>query len=62
MPYGGSSPTGGSAVADDDARHGRSTWPRGIGGALSAFAIEVAIVVVLVGGAFVFAALALMVF
>lgn len=49
-------------MADDDARHGRSTWPRGIGGALSAFAIEVAIVVVLVGGAFVFAALALMVF
>ena len=49
-------------MASDDARHGDSKWPSGIAGALSAFAIEVGIVVALLGVGFVFAAVALMAF
>ena len=49
-------------MASDDARHGDSKWPSGIIGALSAFAIEVGIVLALLGVAFVFAAIALVVF
>ena len=62
MPCEGSSPIDGSTVASDDARHGESKWPSGIAGALSAFAIEVGVIVALLAIAFVFAALALMVF
>lgn len=49
-------------MASDDARHGESKWPSGIAGALSAFAIEVGVIVALLAIAFVFAAVALAVF
>lgn len=49
-------------MASDDARHATGTWPYRIVGALSAFVIEVVIVVAMLGLALGLAATALAVF
>lgn len=49
-------------MADDEARAGQKRWIRGVGGALSAFVVEIGIVVALLGVALALAAMALLVF